>query len=81
MMKKGRFFQRSKGNSIYINLAQPYQKTLKIVTRNNNTLDVRKALLVCDKLLKNLKIWTNIGLMLLVVYDNVIKSSYSGSIY
>ena len=60
---------------MYINLAQSYQKTMKIVTRNNNTRDVRKALLVCDKPLKNLKIWTNIGLMLLVVYDNVIKCS------
>ena len=45
VMKKGRLFQRNKLNSIYINLAQSYQKTMKIVTRNNNTQNVRKSLL------------------------------------
>ena len=75
VMKKGRFFQRNNRNSIYINLPQLYQKTKKIVTRNNNTQNVRKDILVCDKLLRNLKTWKSIGLMVLVVYNNVIKSS------
>ena len=74
-MKKGRLFQRNKGNSIYINLGQSYQKTMKIMTRNNNTRNVRKAIMVCDKVLRNLKTWKSIGLMLLVVYNDAIKSS------
>ena len=74
-MKKGRLFQRNKGNSIYINLGQSYQKTMKIMTRNNNTQNVRKAILVCDKDFRNLKTWKSIGLMLLVVYNDAIKSS------
>ena len=74
-MKKGRLFQRNKGNSIYINLGQSYQKTMKIMTRKNNTQNVRKAILVCDKDLRNLKTWKSIGLMLLVVYNDAIKSS------
>ena len=74
-MKKGRLFQRNKGNSIYINLGQSYQKTMKIMTRNNNTQNVRKAIMVCDKVLRNLKTWKSIGLMLLVVYNDAIKSS------
>ena len=74
-MKKGRLFQRNKGNSIYINLGQSYQKTMKIMTRKNNTQNVCKAILVCDKDLRNLKTWKSIGLMLLVVYNDAIKSS------
>ena len=74
-MKKGRLFQRNKGNSIYINLGQSYQKTMKIMTRNNNTRNVRKAIMVCDKVLRNLKTWKSIDLMLLVVYNDAIKSS------
>ena len=74
-MKKGRLFQRNKGNSIYINLGQSYQKTMKIMTRNNNTRNVRKAIMVCDKVLRNLKTWKSIGLMLLVIYNDAIKSS------
>ena len=72
VMKKGRLFQRNKLNSIYINLAQSYQKTMKIVTRSNNTQNVRKATLVCEKLLRNLNTWKSIELMLFVVYNNVI---------
>ena len=72
VMKKGRLFQRNKLNSIYINLARSYQKTMKIVTRNNNTQNVRKATLVCEKLLRNLNTWKSIELMLFVVYNNVI---------
>ena len=53
---------------------------MKIATRNNNTQNVRKAILVCNKLLRNLKTWKSIGLMLLVIYNDVIKSSQSGSI-
>ena len=75
VMKKDCLFQRNKGNLVYINLAQSYQKTMKIVTRINNALSVCKNILVCDKLLRNLKTWKNIRLMLLVVYNNVIKSS------
>ena len=45
---------------------------MKIV---NNAQNVREAMLVCDKLLRNLKTWESIGLMLLAVYNIVIKSS------
>ena len=48
---------------------------MKIMTRKNNTQNVRKAILVCDKDLRNLKTWKSIGLMLLVVYNDAIKSS------
>ena len=57
------------------NLAQSYKKTMKFVTANNNTQNIRKGILVCDKLLRDLQTWKSIGLMLLVIYDNVIKSS------
>ena len=40
--KKGRLFQRNKGNFNIYNLAQSYQKTMEIVTRNINTQNVRK---------------------------------------
>ena len=53
---------------------------MKIATWNNNTQNVHKAILVCNKLLRNLKTWKSIGLMLLVIYNDVIKSSQSGSI-
>ena len=62
------------------NLAQSYKKTMKFVTANNNTQNIRKDILVCDKLLRDLQTWKSIGLMLLVIYDNVIKSSWSRSI-
>ena len=75
VMKKGRLFQTNKGNSLYIKLAQSYKKTVEIVTRNNYTQNVCKAILICDKLLRNLKTSKSIGLMLLVLYNNVIKSS------
>ena len=45
-----------------------YQKTMKIVARNNNIQNVR------DKFLKNLVTWKSIELMLLVIYNDVIKS-------
>ena len=45
------------------------------MTRNNNTRNVRKAIMVCDKVLRNLKTWKSIDLMLLVVYNDAIKSS------
>ena len=48
---------------------------MKIVTANNNTQNVRKDILVCDKLSRDLQTWKSIGLMLLVIYNNVIKSS------
>ena len=45
--------------SIYINLALSYQKTMKTVTRNNNTQNVREAMLVCDKREDLNKYWAN----------------------
>ena len=45
VMKKGRF-KESKEVSIHINLVQSYQKTMKIVCRNNSTQSVCKAILV-----------------------------------
>ena len=45
--------------SIYINLALSYQKTMKAVTRNKNTQNVREAMLVCDKREDLNKYWAN----------------------
>ena len=79
-MKKGHLFQRNKENSININWLSHIRKPWKIVTSSNNSQSVRKAKLVCDILLRNLKTWKSIEIMLLVVYNNVLKSSWSGSI-
>ena len=75
VMKIGHLFQRNKGNfNIYINLTQLCQKTMKTVTSNNNTQNVHKAILVCDKLLRNLKTWKRIGLIIWAK-NTIIKSS------
>ena len=79
-MKKGHLFQRNKENSININWLSHIRKPWKIVTSSNNSQSVRKAELVCDILLRNLKTWKSIEIMLLVVYNNVLKSSWSASI-
>ena len=73
VMKKG-CSKETKEISIYINLTQLYQKTMKTVTRNNNTQNVHKATLVCDKLLRNLKTWKSIGLIIWAK-NTIIKSS------
>ena len=75
VMKRGTCSKVTKGFSIFINLAQSYQKTIKIATKNNNTQNGCKAMLVCDKLLINLKTWKSVGLMLLVIDNNVINLS------
>ena len=75
VMKKTTCSKETNAISIFIDLAQSYQKTMKIVTRNKNKQGVCKAILVCDKFLRNMKTSKCIGLMLLVIYNNVIKSS------
>ena len=75
VMKRGTCSKVTKEFSIFINLAQSYQKTMKIATKNNNTQNGCKAMLVCDKLLINLKTWKSVGLMLLVIDNNVINLS------
>ena len=47
--------------------------------KNNNTQNFRKANLL-QQTVENLMIWKSIGLMLLVIYNDVIKSSQSASI-
>ena len=47
--------------------------------KNNNTQNFRKANLL-QQTVEKLMIWKSIGLMLLVIYNDVIKSSQSASI-
>ena len=54
-------------------LGSVYQKTKQIVTRNNNTQIARKPYWFVT-LLRNLMTWKIIGLMLIVIYNDVTKS-------
>ena len=55
-------------------LGSVYQKTMQIVTRNNNTQIAHKPYWFVT-LLRNLMTWKSNELMLLVIYNDVTKSS------
>ena len=60
---------------IYMNLTHSHQKTIEILTGNNNTQNARKSYWFVTKPLRNLISCKSIELMLLVTSNNVIKSS------